>query len=339
MKIQKNEDTLDFVQNLNTSLMKSSIFKQRLKKYNQQIIGHNEEQKIIEEYKKIGVMKTTLNQNLSELLDNPFNKNIKIPNIAYKEFKYINKILQQRKCLSMSEISFSNDYLLGYFEFGYFDKSVNVPILTEQGKIWMSHTLSEQRSIQRHVDNAHGDILTFGLGLGYYVYMCSLKDSVKSITVIEKNPYIIYMFKTYILPQFKTDKNITIINGDLYDYYTKDFLSKYDFIFVDIWENANDGFYHYKRLMQLEIGNDKNIGYWIEANILEPIRLYVGIYFKALIAGNLTDVLSNFYGDNLTDLKRIHKYFRGVPDTISSQDRLIYYLNNTDTMKEILKMK
>ena len=50
------------------------------------------------------------------------------------------------------------------------------------------------------VERAKGKVLTFGLGLGYFAYMCSLKEEVESVTVVEKDKSVIKLFNEIILP-------------------------------------------------------------------------------------------------------------------------------------------
>ena len=66
--------------------------------------------------------------------------------------------------------------------------------------------------------SAFGNVLTFGLGLGYYAYMVSEKESVESVTIVEMNEDVIQLFKKYVLPQFKNAEKIKIIKADAFEY-------------------------------------------------------------------------------------------------------------------------
>ncbi|SFS94039.1 hypothetical protein [Paenibacillus sp. 453mf] len=57
-------------------------------------------------------------------------------------------------------------------------------------------------TMKEPVEAAFGNALTFGLGLGYYAYMVSEKDNVKSVTVVEANEHVIRLLKEHILPQY-----------------------------------------------------------------------------------------------------------------------------------------
>ena len=49
---------------------------------------------------------------------------------------------------------------------------------------------------------AHGRVLTFGLGLGYFTYHAAENPEVESVTVVDISPDVIALFKEQILPQF-----------------------------------------------------------------------------------------------------------------------------------------
>ena len=92
------------------------------------------------------------------------------------------------------------------------------------------------------IDRAFGNVLTYGLGLGYFQYMVSNKENVSKVTIIEKNKDIIKLFVEYILPQFPNKDKIKIICMDAFEYATnnvKDIF--YDFIYADLWHDVSDG--------------------------------------------------------------------------------------------------
>ena len=67
----------------------------------------------------------------------------------------------------------------------------------------MTITPNEIETMKEAVDKASGNVLTFGLGLGYYAYMVSEKENVESVTIVDSNEDVIDLFKKYVLPQFK----------------------------------------------------------------------------------------------------------------------------------------
>ena len=65
------------------------------------------------------------------------------------------------------------------------------PAILENDRIWMTVTPNEIETMKEPVDQAFGNVLTFGFGLGYYAYMISEKEEVTSITVVEINGDVI----------------------------------------------------------------------------------------------------------------------------------------------------
>ena len=59
----------------------------------------------------------------------------------------------------------------------------------------MSITPNEIETMEEAVKAATGKVIVYGLGLGYYPYMISLKDEVKEIVIVENDIKIINLFK------------------------------------------------------------------------------------------------------------------------------------------------
>ena len=49
-------------------------------------------------------------------------------------------------------------------------------------------------SMKNPIKNAHGKVLTTGLGLGYFSYMASLKEDVSEIVIIERDEKVIKLW-------------------------------------------------------------------------------------------------------------------------------------------------
>lgn len=337
MKIEQNDKINRFIQELSLSIVRNNTLKLMIDSMNEKVISSKEEERLLLEYRMYGVNKKSLKRDILELINNPYYKNIKLNDVKFKDIRYVNKTLQPKRCLTMSHVKYTGHLLECYCDLGYFDKAVSIPILMEGDTIWMSSTVSEHRSMDEHIDKAEGKVLTFGLGIGYYPYMCLLKDNVESITIIEANQDIIDMFVKYILPQFNKKEKIKIIKGDMYDYYNKKFISEYDYIFVDTWDSNEDGLVHYKKLMKTGI-RQKNIGYWIEDSIIENTKMYMALYLKSIATRTFTTVLNKFQGESYLELKRIHKYFRSIDKNITDPKELLDYINNLNVIRDILSL-
>lgn len=112
-------------------------------------------------------------------------------------------------------------------------------------------------------------MLTFGLGLGYYAFHCLLKPDVRRVTVVERDPDIISLFRALLLPHFPRPDALEIIQADAFDFAPKH-LPAYDVVFTDLWHDVSDGLPLYQRMKALEVPGVKYL-YWIE----QTLRCYL----------------------------------------------------------------
>ncbi|MBQ4406088.1 MAG: hypothetical protein II852_03665 [Bacteroidales bacterium] len=163
-------------------------------------------------------------------------------------------------------------------QIGFFEEEFSFPAVLQEGREWMAVKPSEILTMQPHIENAHGNVLAFGLGLGYFAFMASGKRSVKSVTIVEKDPKIIELFNSDLLPQFPNAQKIKVIEAYAFEYAEK--LSadsnEYDYIFTDIWHDTADGLAMYLKMKRLlsKIQNCE-FGYWIERSLLSRLRYTV----------------------------------------------------------------
>jgi hypothetical protein len=204
-----------------------------------------------------------------EYYNNPYYRNIKIPTIKignselkyekYKPFEgfVYNDIIKTEAGRQIPQI-------------GFFDTEFMFPAILENNRIWMTITPNEIETMKEAVDQAFGNVLACGLGLGYYAYMISEKDHVESITVVEFNEDVINLFNKYVLPQFKNAGKIKIIKADAFEYaQTHMSKGKYDFVFTDLWHDVSDGIDMYLKMKKVEMQNPNTVfTYWIEKSIL-----------------------------------------------------------------------
>jgi len=205
----------------------------------------------------------------NEYYNNPYYQHIKIPmvKLGSSEFKYetykpfegfvCNDIVQTKEGRQIPQI-------------GFFETEFQFPAILENGRIWMTITPNEIETMKEPVEEAFGDVLTFGLGLGYYAYMVSEKDHVDSVTIVEINEDVIRLFEEHILPQFNHAGKIKIIKADAYAFAQKHLPeSKYDFVFTDLWHDVSDGIDLYLKMKEYENLSPRTIfAYWIEKSIL-----------------------------------------------------------------------
>lgn len=227
------------------------------------IIDNEEDKYLAMSYLKKGIKK--LDKSVYE--NNPYYKNIKTieDKIGNWEFRYL-------KYKPYEAFIYDDLIIDGLKEIpcvGYFDEEFEYFAVLENGNEWMLITPNEINTMQPVIDSVSGDVVTFGLGLGYFAYMASEKDNVKSVTIVERDENVIELFSEYILPQFKYKDKIHIVCEDAFDFASR--MAGYDCAFVDLWHDVGDGVNLYLRMKQLEKENIKYY-YWIEKSLRSHIR-------------------------------------------------------------------
>ena len=102
----------------------------------------------------------------------------------------------------------------------------------------MSDYPDEKITNQKFIDNAYGDILIFGLGLGLIIFPLLDEDNVHSITIVEKDLELPSLVEP-IIKRLDSFSKVKIVNGDAFDYFDK-LEEKYDTIYFDIWSRITD---------------------------------------------------------------------------------------------------
>ena len=156
----------------------------------------------------------------------------------------------------------------------FFDDSFSFFSVSENENEWMTLTPVDLDTCEEAIEAAHGRVITFGLGLGYYAFMAAEKAEVESVTVVEKSADVIEAFKTALLPHFPHAEKIRIIEADAFVYAEKEMPKEhFDLAFVDTWRDAGDGLPMYLKMKPLEALNpDTKFLYWIENFLLSRLR-------------------------------------------------------------------
>ena len=210
---------------------------------------------------------------LDEYTANPYYKRIKLPNESFGKWRLENKSYAPFEAFVYDDLEMRADgRVLPHI--GYFTDKFEYPCVSENGREWMTVTPNEINTMKKAIDGAFGDALTFGLGLGYYTYMVSLKESVKTITVVERDPDVISLFEKFILPQFENSQKVRIICSDAFEFADNNFKSgKFDHVFTDLWHDPSDGMELYMKMKERErLCPSAVFEYWIE----KTIKLYLG---------------------------------------------------------------
>jgi hypothetical protein len=151
------------------------------------------------------------------------------------------------------------------------DAPYTASVLWLNEELWMVDAPSEQATIDPVAARAHGHILSFGLGLGYYVLMADLNPNILSHTVVEQNAHVIELFQRHIQPQLKLTRPLTLIHARAQDLFKKEHLAHYDHVFVDIHQSAEDGLARMVELLEQTNPIHTSLDFWIESSCTQVL--------------------------------------------------------------------
>ena len=214
------------------------------------------------------------------------------------------------------------------------DEDLEMIYLFEENEGWMMCSPSEASTNDPYAAKARGNVLTFGLGIGYFVYMAILNPNVDSVTVIEKSEDVIALF-SQIVKQFPQNKEIRIIQGDAFDYFNEDFLSAYDYIYVDIYKSSDDGREIIANLLAEYLPPHEKIDFWIENSCLNPIRTLILMHYDELL-NNKTLAINSEYEEIM---EKVRYYFSLIDITIEDVNFLKNMMYDKHLIREILGVK
>ena len=179
-----------------------------------------------------------------------------------------------RETLRPMELFISDDFqrdVAGHVfpQLGWFSGAFIFPALCEDGRPWMTVTPNEINTIRPAIRESRGKVLTYGLGLGYYAFHSLLKPEVTSVTVVEKSPHVIEVFRRLLLPHFPHPEKLRILQADAFEYAAHTApIEGYDVVFTDIWRDVADGLPLYRRMKAI---HDVHPGplylYWMEPTL------------------------------------------------------------------------
>jgi hypothetical protein len=206
-------------------------------------------------------------------LENPYYRNIQIPEVKSGNWELTYERYKPYEAFIYKDLIAEPDFK-EYPCIGFFNEEFRFPTVMENAHEWMSIKPSEIETTQPTIDTIEGKVVTFGLGLGYFAYMASLKKRVQTITVIERDKEVIQLFEHYILPQFQYKEKVEIISVDAFEYAEKQMPNKnFDYAFVDLWHDVSDGLDMYLKMKTMEhFSLQTKFFYWIEDSLLSHFR-------------------------------------------------------------------
>ncbi len=200
-------------------------------------------------------------------INNPYAKKLK--GVSAKKGKYQLKELTIKKYrpLPYDDIQIEDLYLEKSSQ-GYFLDDFTYPALLENDTVWMSLDPDEINTMAPIIEQMHGKILIFGLGMGYFPYMASLNNKVEKIVIVENNMDIINFFKEFIASKLDNKIPFEIVYDDAFHYLENHPQNDFDCMFMDIWHNPEDGFPLYWMFLHSTKQFKGKCYYWLEKSLL-----------------------------------------------------------------------
>lgn len=245
---------------------------------------------------------------------------------------------------------------------GVFFDSFKLPVVARaDNQVYMSITPNEIETMRDSIAVAHGKVLNYGLGLGYWAYEVASKYNVESVTIVEINQDIINLFNTYIALQFEPEvlSKINIIQGDAIEYHRNLADGVYDYCFIDTWFDAYEGMDMYLNFKEQEHKfKNMRVSYWIEEDFLSMLNYLMLLAFIDASMNNveLSDIAKNkllllnsrlfedsyfsmlFLRSKLFEMISKYMYKNVNNDTFNKMSKQLFSLRNTNKiLLEILK--
>ncbi len=194
-------------------------------------------------------------------------KNIRIPTDMRGKWELRQEVLQPFEPFVCNDIEVTEDRRM-IPRIGFFKEAYPFPAVLENGREWMTLQPNEMVTTWPAIKEAHGRVLTYGLGLGYFAYHAAEKPEVESVTVVDLSEDVIDLFKKHILPQFPHKEKIRLVNEDAFAFADTKMGGSFDFVFGDIWHDAGDGRELYLRMKAWETQYpDIKFSFWLEDTI------------------------------------------------------------------------
>ncbi|MBR7182251.1 MAG: hypothetical protein IKD28_05665 [Clostridia bacterium] len=203
--------------------------------------------------------------------DDPYFQNIRIPTAASGRWQLKTEELLAFEAFVCNDFVVTKDGRM-IPQIGFFKQDYPFPAVLEGGREWMTLQPNEMVTTYPAIEQAHGRVLTFGLGLGYFAYHASQKENVSEVTVVDISGDVIELFKTHILPQFPHKEKIKLVECDAFAFAKEQMPGNFDFAFADIWHDAGDGRELYLKMKEIARENpDIDFSFWLE----DTIRCYL----------------------------------------------------------------
>ena len=221
-----------------------------------------------DEYVKKYISFMVRKEKMDKYLNNPFYQKMDLEKQAYNNLEIDYSYIESYELYMLDEIDKYFDGRL-FAQVGFSEDFLKCLTIYDRGKVLDRFSPLLVNASIIPLEKAKGKVAIFGLGIGYFAYMAHLKEKVKQITIYESNGDLIDLFKKYFLSKFDHKEKIKIVKKDPLSV-LKNMNSEINanFIYINLWNNLEDGLKEYPRYQQLErIRIDAKTMYYLEESI------------------------------------------------------------------------
>ena len=298
------------------------------------VMSASEDQQEIKEINNVCHIDKIEKLNTDIYLKDPYFSVIKDIKAKEGNWQFLNLHYEAYEGFVYNELEIENNYFGEHTPIGYFEKAFNYPAVIENDTIWMSLIPHEIETMKKPIENAHGNVLVLGLGLGYYLYRILGKNEVKSVDVVEIDKRIISLFNKYLINKFPHIEKINVIHADAVEYVGNS-KKHYDYVFADIWHNVGDGEMLYLKLKPKEKEwTTTTFDYWIETSILAMLRRQTLTVFSEQLDGMKEEDYLIAKNENDKIINKIYFYHK---NTIVDSYGALHDLLTDSSLKEMAK--
>lgn len=339
MRINKNKEIVLFLKrcekNLTNDAKNDFLFK-KVTKENEKQIQQLMKKAAFAEFLSDEKSWPSLFLSTEEYLTTPYYQNVSLHDIKDDNVQFKKQTIKSNVLFNVDEIQPDplkelNDWM----KLRALDKPYEANVLMIDNQLWMLDIYSEAMTINPKAQKAHGKVLTFGLGIGYFVYMALLNKKVEKVTVIENNEKVISIFNEYLRPQFNRSEDIEIIHADALDYFNKENIDQFDYVFVDVYQSSDDGLEMMEKMLMNYNPINVEVDFWIEQSVLEILTGLLFYYFK-LLSNKQAIYHDDDYYHHL--LLKIDKYFSAIDSEVNDVDQLKEWMYSNEVKRKILSI-
>lgn len=290
----------------------------------------------------------------TEIEENPYIQtinNLKLKNESLE----LKKIEFQKNELTYLGEPYLDDKLALQIPIGICNGDIkNTPIFYFNGEEYLTLMPSEMKALNRYVKEAKGRVCVIGLGIGYFPYMCALKDEVEAITIIEDNSTARGLFESKLLPLLgEKASKISIIDEDAIDYIQETQLKRdYAYTFINTFGDLSEAMLWaegIENILKNQSGTGK-VTYWLERGIKTKAQQALIQALRMKYSDNLSynqALISVLEAEEIEEeceieiptsfmLKAIFLAYKRF--NYKTESQLKSYINNQQAIKEILSL-